>query len=137
MQMPESGSRRRRNSQVVSSDTEEGKNGCFGGLELAEDNKNRRLTEANPELPENVFSSLYLERVGWAAGRKRKRWPAPASSCLAMAESPLREPVLDAKSEVTCQVSGGRVAVAVRRAVPAVSVGSPPGCSPLSVGPPP
>lgn len=31
--------------------------------------------------------------------------PVPATSCLAMAESPpLREPVLDAKSEVTCQL---------------------------------
>lgn len=39
--------------------------------------------------------------MGGASGRKRKCWPVTASSTLAMEESTFREPVLDAKSEVS------------------------------------
>lgn len=44
--------------------------------------------------------------MGWEArAGSGSAGPVPATSCLAMAESPpLREPVLDAKSEVTCQL---------------------------------
>lgn len=39
--------------------------------------------------------------MGGASGRKRKCWPVLATSTLAMEESQYREPVLDAKSEVS------------------------------------
>lgn len=39
--------------------------------------------------------------MGGTSVRKRKCWPEPTVFPVAMEESPLREPVLDAKSEVS------------------------------------
>ncbi|EDM02438.1 similar to OTTHUMP00000018508 (predicted), isoform CRA_d [Rattus norvegicus] len=68
--------------------------------------------------------------MGGASGRKRKCWPVLAISTLAMEGSQYREPVLDAKSEVTGQVSGRPAwsAAACARSRPLLADPSP-GCA--------